>query len=125
MHGRHAWRWAIEVTFTKGRNLLWVGQAENRTRTVPFGLHCPTIAVVWYARLGHHSQDAAEWRERAQWYVTKTQPSLSDMLAKLRQMGEVRRRGLRCLCRRGGLCGSCTREPAWCTRRMGLPGLGW
>ncbi|KUO14342.1 hypothetical protein [Streptomyces dysideae] len=50
---RYAWRWAIEVTFAEARGLLGVGQAENRTRTavertVPFGLYCYTITVVWY-----------------------------------------------------------------------------
>ncbi|MFE7330091.1 hypothetical protein ACFU8W_35035 [Streptomyces sp. NPDC057565] len=87
---RYAWRWSIEVTFAEARDLLGTGQAHNRTRhaverTVPFGLYCYTITVVWYALHGHHPSDAADHRERAPWYTTKTDPSLSDMVAKLRR----------------------------------------
>lgn len=87
---RYAWRWSIEVTFAEARDLLGVGQARNRTRaaverTVPFGLYCYTITVAWYALHGHHPSDAADRRERAPWYTTKTDPSVSDMAAKLRR----------------------------------------
>jgi hypothetical protein len=68
-----------------------VGQAHNRTanavrRTVPFGLFCQTLTIVWYAQSGHHPADTADHRARAPWYTTKTQPSVPDMLAKLRRM---------------------------------------
>jgi hypothetical protein len=61
---RYAWRWSIEVTFAEARHLLGAGQAQGRTRaaverTVPFGLYCYTITVIWYALHGHHSADAA------------------------------------------------------------------
>jgi hypothetical protein len=74
---RYAWRWSIEVTFAEARDLLGVGQARNRTRaaverTVPFGLYCYTVPVIWYALHGHHPGDAADHRERAPWYTTKT-----------------------------------------------------
>jgi hypothetical protein len=87
---RYAWRWSIEVTFAEARDLLGVGHARNRTRaaverTVPFGLYCYTITVAWYALHGHHPADAAERRERAPWYTSKADPSLSDMIAKLRR----------------------------------------
>lgn len=87
---RYAWRWSIEVTFAEARHLLGVGQARNRTRaaverTVPFGLYCYTITVIWYVLHGHQPRDAADHRERAPWYTTKTDPSLSDMIAKLRR----------------------------------------
>lgn len=87
---RYAWRWAIEVTFAETRDLLGVGQARNRTenavrRTVPFGLYCYTIIVIWYTLHGHHPADAADRRDRAPWYATKTEPSVADMLAKLRR----------------------------------------
>ncbi len=55
-------------------------------RTVPFGLYCYTITVTWYALAGHHRSDAAEHRARAPWYTTKTEPSVADMLAKLRRV---------------------------------------
>ncbi|WP_367435314.1 IS701 family transposase [Streptomyces celluloflavus] len=88
---RYAMRWSIEVTFAEARGILGAGQAHNRTRTavertVPFGLYCYTITVAWYALHGHHPGDVAEHRERAPWYTTKTDPSLSDMAAKLRRV---------------------------------------
>jgi hypothetical protein len=55
-------------------------------RTVPFGLYCYTITVAWYALHGHQPGDVAEHRQRAPWYTTKTDPSLSDMIAKLRRV---------------------------------------
>jgi SRSO17 transposase len=87
---RYAWRWSIEVTFAEARALLGVGDAQNRTRdaverTVPFGLYCYTITVIWYVLHGHQPSDAADRREHAPWYTTKTDPSLSDMVAKLRR----------------------------------------
>ena len=87
---RYARRWSIEVTFAEAREMLGVGQARNRTRTavertVPFGLYCYTITVVWYALHGHHPADTADRRERQPWYLTKTTPAFSDMTAKLRR----------------------------------------
>lgn len=88
---RYAMRWSIEVTFAEARHLLGTGQAHNRTRaaverTVPFGLYCYTITVAWYALHGHRPGDVAEHRQRAPWYTTKTDPSLSDMVAELRRV---------------------------------------
>ena len=88
---RYAWRWSIEVTFQEARDLLGVGQARNRTenavrRTVPFGLYCYTITVIWYTLHGHHPADASDHRAARPWYTTKTDPSFSDMLAKLRRV---------------------------------------
>ncbi|MFI6685575.1 hypothetical protein [Streptomyces sp. NPDC050485] len=88
---RYAWRWSIEVTFAEARDLLGVGQARNRTenavrRTVPFGLYCYSITVIWYTLHGHHPSDAADRRQNAPWYATKTEPSFSDMAAKLRRV---------------------------------------
>ncbi|MGC9498565.1 hypothetical protein [Streptomyces sp. WG7] len=88
---RYEMRWSIEVTFAEARHLLGTGQAHNRTRaaverTVPFGLCCYTITVAWYALHGHQPGDVAEHRRRAPWYTTKTAPSLSDMVAKLRRV---------------------------------------
>jgi hypothetical protein len=87
---RYAWRWSIEVTFGEARALLGVGDAQNRARdaverTVPFGLYCYTVTVIWYVLHGHQPSDAADRREHAPWYTTKTEPSLSDMIAKLRR----------------------------------------
>ena len=87
---RYAARWAIEVTFFDVKNLLGVGEARNRvpsavTRTVPFGLFCHSILIVWYALHGHDQQDATQRRTSAPWYKTKTEPSTLDILVKLRR----------------------------------------
>ena len=86
-----AWRWSIEGTFAEARTLLGVGQARSRTehavrRTVPFGLYCYSITVVWYTLHGHHPNDAADRRGQAPWYTTKADPAFADILAKLRRV---------------------------------------
>jgi len=88
---RYASRWAVEVSIEDAKQLVGVGQAHNRKalaveRTVPFGLACLTLAVCWYAIAGHQPEDVAEHRARRPWYRTKTNPSTSDMLAKLRRV---------------------------------------
>lgn len=88
---RYAARWCIEVAFSDARQILGVGQARNRTRvavqrTVPFGLICLSLTVLWYACAGHAPADAAEHRSRARWYTTKTEPSFDDMTVKLRRV---------------------------------------
>jgi hypothetical protein len=88
---RYAARWAVEVCFRDSRQDAGVGQARNRTpraveRTVPFGLVCFSLAVVWYATCGHHPADLAARRAQAPWYQTKTAPSAQDMLVKLRRV---------------------------------------
>jgi hypothetical protein len=87
---RYAARWSIEVTFFDVKNILGVGQARNRVpkavqRTVPFGLFCHSILVIWYALHGHAGTDTQERRDRAPWYRSKTEPSTLDMLVKLRR----------------------------------------
>jgi hypothetical protein len=42
--------------------------------------------VLWYALHGHQPADAADRRENAPWYVTKTEPAFYDMIAKLRRV---------------------------------------
>jgi hypothetical protein len=49
---RYSRRWSVEVCFQEPRQLIGVGQARNRTRraverTVPFGLVCMSLVVVW------------------------------------------------------------------------------
>jgi SRSO17 transposase len=87
---RYAARWSIEVTFFDVKNILGVGQARNRVpkavqRTVPFGLFCHSILIIWYTLHGHAGTDTHERRERAPWYRSKTEPSTLDMLVKLRR----------------------------------------
>jgi DDE superfamily endonuclease len=87
---RYSDRWAIEVCFEEAKHQAGVGDAENRTekavqRTVPFQFLTMTLTICWYALHGHHPDDVAERRARAPWYLTKTNPSFADMLAKLRR----------------------------------------
>jgi DDE superfamily endonuclease len=87
---RYAARWSVEVTFFDVKNILGVGQARNRVpkaveRTVPFGLFCHSVLIVWYALHGHAHTDTAQRRASAPWYRSKTEPSTLDMLIKLRR----------------------------------------
>jgi len=88
---RYASRWSIEVAIEDAKQIGGVGQARNRLcfaveRTVPFTLAVNTLAICWYATAGHHPDDVAQARELAPWYREKTQPSVLDMLAKLRRV---------------------------------------
>jgi hypothetical protein len=88
---RYAARWSIEVAIEDAKQTFGVGQARNRLqaaveRTTPFGLVISSLAVCWYATAGHHPTDVDAARELAPWYRTKTQPSVLDMLAKLRRV---------------------------------------
>lgn len=87
---RYAARWSIEVTFFEAKNILGVGQARNRVRhaverTVPFGLFCHSLLILWYALHGHAASDVTSRRASAPWYRTKTEPSTLDMLTALRR----------------------------------------
>ena len=88
---RYAARWSIEVAIEEAKQLFGIGQAHNRkalavARTVPFGLACQTLTVVWYAAAGHHPDDVTDHRARAPWYRTKRHPSTADIHAKLRRV---------------------------------------
>lgn len=88
---RYAARWSIEVAIEDAKQTFGVGQARNRVqaaveRTTPFGLVISTLTVCWYATAGHHPDDVDDARELAPWYRSKTQPSVLDMLAKLRHV---------------------------------------
>ena len=85
---RYAARWSIEVTFFDVKNILGVGQARNRVtkaveRTVPFGLYCHRLLIIWYALNGHAATDTAHRRATAPWYRSKTEPATLDMLTAL------------------------------------------
>ena len=64
---RYCARWSIEQTIKDGKDLLGVGDAQNRLqraveRTVPFMLLTMTILVCWYARFGNAACDLTERR---------------------------------------------------------------
>ncbi|MDQ3770179.1 MAG: hypothetical protein M3370_11985 [Actinomycetota bacterium] len=44
-----------------------------------------TLTILWYTLSGHHPDVVAEHRARAPWYLSKANPSVADMLAKLRR----------------------------------------
>jgi hypothetical protein len=78
---RYARRWSVEVLFEDSRQVAGVGQARNRTqraveRTVPFGLVCLSLTVVWYALHGQPAADVAARRALAPWYKAKHAPRL-------------------------------------------------
>ena len=86
----YAKRWSIEVAFRDAKQLVGVGDAQNRTRraverTAPFGFLCLTLAITWYALAGHNPSDVTAHRQRRPWYRTKRDPSVEDMIAKLRR----------------------------------------
>ena len=54
-------------------------------RTAPFGFLCLTLAIAWYALCGHDAADVRARRRRSPWYLAKRQPSVEDMLVKLRR----------------------------------------
>lgn len=88
---RYATRWSIEVAIEDAKQTGGVGQARNRVpraveRTVPFTLIVNSLAICWYATAGHHPDDVQATRELAPWYRTKVQPSVHDILTKLRRV---------------------------------------
>lgn len=88
---RYAARWSTEVAIEDAKHNVGVGQARNRTRraverTVPSGLVAGTLAICWYATAGHHPDDVQAARDHASRYRHKAQPSILDMLIKLRQV---------------------------------------
>jgi len=88
---RYCARWSIEQTIKDGKDLLGVGDAQNRRqpaveRTVPFMLLTLTILVCWYARFGDAASDLTERRGLARWYRRKkTTISVTDMLIAFRR----------------------------------------
>jgi len=88
---RYAARWSIEVAIEDAKQTTGVGQARNRLataveRTVPFELVITSLAICWYATTGYQPGDVTAARDLAPWYRDKTQPSVADMLAKLRRV---------------------------------------
>jgi hypothetical protein len=88
---RYAERWPTEVAYEEGKEHFGVGEARNRTdkavlRTVPFQFLAMTLTITWYALHGHHPDDVEQHRQRSPWYLTKTTPSFTDMLAKIRRV---------------------------------------
>jgi hypothetical protein len=86
---RYAGRWSIEPSNASGKQLMMVGDARNRTasaveRTVPFGFLIQSLTIIWYTIAGYDHIDIDARRLAQPWYRTKTEPSLTDMISKLR-----------------------------------------
>jgi len=87
---RYANRWSIEQTIKDGKDLLGVGDAQNRLqaavqRTVPFMLLTLTILICWYARYGNVQADLTQRRGLARWYRHKKTISVTDLLIAFRR----------------------------------------
>jgi hypothetical protein len=86
---RYADRWSIEQAIKDGKDLLGVGDPQNRLpaavqRTVPFGLLTLTILTLWYHQSGHPDHDIHTRRLHAPWYRHKQHIAVQDMLTAYR-----------------------------------------
>ena len=87
---RYSWRWPIEPSNAAGKQIIGVGDACNRVtaaveRTVPFGFLVQSLLICWYTRSGYHPADVTRRRLLCPWYRTKTEPSVADMVTRLRR----------------------------------------
>jgi hypothetical protein len=83
----YASRWAIEVTFQNGKQLMGLEDPANRTpqavqRTAPMALVLYSLVVAWFHRVGHKH---VRFPDRP-WYKKKQEPSFADMLSTLRRL---------------------------------------
>ncbi len=86
---RYAARWSIEICFHDARNILGVGETQNRVekavqRSVPFTFMCHTITILWFTLNANPETQIEKRRRNAPWYTTKTDVSTLDMLYTLR-----------------------------------------
>jgi len=82
----YAARWAIEVTFENGKQLLGLEDPANRKekavrRTAPMALVLYSLVVLWFHRAGHRQ---LQFPDRP-WYRRKCEPSFADLLTTLRR----------------------------------------
>jgi len=82
----YAARWAIEVTFENGKQLLGLEDPANRKekavrRTAPIALVLYSLIVLWFHRAGHRQ---LQFPDRP-WYRRKQEPSFADLLTTLRR----------------------------------------
>ena len=82
----YAARWAIEVTFENGKQLLGFEDPANRKekavrRTAPMALMLYSLIIVWFHEEGHRH---LKFPDRP-WYRQKQEPSFADMLTTLRR----------------------------------------
>ncbi len=103
-------RWTIEVSFREAKQALGFAEPQNGwsrgkrskgrpksgsqprgnrgrlavERTAPFALIARGILVAWYLGQDRWKQDVEAHKARSPWYLTKTTPSIDDMLNAMR-----------------------------------------
>lgn len=106
-------RWAIEVAYRDGKQLMGVENPQNGwwrrkqgsrapekrpgpnprgnrgrkavERTLPFAFTAYAVVILWYLMHGQPSKDVDRARTEAPWYLHKKEPSFADMLAAMRR----------------------------------------
>src|SRR5262245_19649462 len=83
----YASRWAIEVAFENGKQLLGFEDPANRLpkavqRTAPMAMVLVSLVTLWFHQEGHRH---VEFPVRP-WYQRKKEPSFADMLTTLRRL---------------------------------------
>ncbi len=106
-------RWAIEVAFRDGKQLMGVENPQNGwwrrrrgsrapkkrpgpnpsgnrgrkavERTLPFAFTAYAVVILWYLKHGQPSKDVERAKAEAPWYSHKKAPSFADMLAAMRR----------------------------------------
>lgn len=83
----YANRWAIEVTFENGKQLLGFEDPANRLpqavkRTAPMAMVLVSLITLWFHQTGHPH---VQFPDRP-WYQRKCEPSFADMLGTLRRL---------------------------------------
>ncbi|KQC37681.1 hypothetical protein [Frankia sp. ACN1ag] len=75
-----------DVGIEDAKQLLGASQARSRhKRAVPFALTCQTLTVAGNATAGYHPA-AADHRQHAPGYTTKTHSPTADMFHKIRRV---------------------------------------
>jgi hypothetical protein len=87
---RHSWQWRIEPFNAAGKQITGAGDACNRVtaaveRTVPFGFLVQSLLICWSTRSGYYPAGVTRRRLLCPWYRTRTEPSVADMLTRLRR----------------------------------------
>jgi hypothetical protein len=79
-------RWSVEVAFCDAKQMLGfhdpqVWCQKSVQRAAPMSWFVGSLVVLWYATVGHQSEQAQRHRP---WYHNKPKPTFADMLATCR-----------------------------------------
>ena len=83
-------RWSIETAFYEAKQYLGIEHSQSRKqqaveRLFPTGMLLLSLVKFWFITYGINSRFASI--HRGPWYLKKTEPAFSDMLAALRRAG--------------------------------------